>query len=177
MWRPKSLKNVLAKNKVLADLTNTSQGGVFVVQTDTVQGWGAWLDDEAGIRELMRLKSRELDDSKVFSLVTLGVDLAKYVELDDFAAKIVAKYGEQPLTLVLPKNPEFKHWYFDSRVEIGWRTPSTAAMQELAKRPFLLTSANERGGTPKSNGGTPTTVVRIKNDTVEVLRQGDCDIM
>ncbi|MCL2038394.1 Sua5/YciO/YrdC/YwlC family protein [Candidatus Saccharibacteria bacterium] len=169
MSQPKSSKNVPAKNK----------SGVFRVKTDTVWGWGAWLRDAPGIRELMERKSRGLEDKKVFALVLGWQDLTsgRYVVLDDFARELVEKYREAPLTLVLPKSAEFRHWYYDNFPEIGVRLPSTENLRAMAaKGPFLLTSANARGGEPEPIAGPPTTVARVAAGRVEILRQGEIEL-
>ena len=180
------------------DTASKTAGGVFAVKTDTVWGLGAWLDDEAGIRELMSIKSRGLEDVKVFAIVLGLSDLlsGKYAALDESAREMVTRHQDAPLTLVLPKNPEFKHWYFDNFPEIGVRFPSSESMRELAEEGvFLLTSANRRGGEPAETAeelreivgrevevygkavagasGAPTTVARIKDGQIEVLRQGE----
>jgi tRNA A37 threonylcarbamoyladenosine synthetase subunit TsaC/SUA5/YrdC len=149
---------------------------VFTVLTDTVAGLGAWLDDEVGIRELMEKKSRGLNDTKILALVLSYDDLVsgKYVVLDDFARELVEKHKGAPLTLVLPKSPDFKHWYYDHFVDIGVRFPSNELMREMAeKAPFLLTSDNKRGEAPLQIGGQATTVARVRGGVVEVLRQGE----
>lgn len=186
MWLPRLSRSVQAKNKNSSGMSvdrgvvlGSASRGVFRVETDTVWGLGAWLDDEDGIRELMKAKSRRLDDTKIFALVLSYADLISggYVLLDGFARGLIEEHRNAPLTLVLPRNPGFKHWYYDNFEELGVRFPSNELMQRMASRaPFLLTSDNKRGEQPVRIGGQATTVARVKDGQVEILRQGDISI-
>ena len=42
---------------------------ILTVPTETVEGYAVKLGDEAGIRALMRLKDRDFNSDKVFTLV------------------------------------------------------------------------------------------------------------
>jgi L-threonylcarbamoyladenylate synthase len=175
------------------------KSGVFAVKTDTVWGLGAWLDDEPGIRELMRIKERGPNDSKFFSLVLPEDDIlgGKFVGVDDFAKGIVKDNHGKALTLVLPRSLEFDHWYFGALESVGVRFISSRVMQDIynERGAYLLASANKRGGVPARSveeireffgdiavygeddgarlSGEPTTVAKLESGRVEILRQGE----
>ena len=150
---------------------------ILTVPTETVEGYAVRLDDEVGIRELMHLKDRNFDSGKIFTLVPKNKsDITKYVIIPPAATPLIDKYMPGELTLILPKNPAFHHFYYDHYDTIGIRIPNYAPFQKIleAQGPLLLTSANPRGGTPKSiTGHLPSTIVDFTNKTPKILRQGD----
>jgi L-threonylcarbamoyladenylate synthase len=158
---------------------NWPRGEVAELETETVMGWAARLDDWPATEKLMRRKSRPLGDEKQFALAlsveNLLDELKKYAKLNELAERLVREYLPGRLTLVLWKNPEFRHPYFDSYDTIGVRVPEHQPLQAVlrAEGPILLTSANERGGTPVTLGGRPTAVWRIDGEKITVLRDGD----
>lgn len=150
---------------------------VLVVPTETVEGYAVPLNSEEGIRELMALKSRDFDSGKVFTLVPESKEAAiSYALLSPLARRLIDKYFPGELTLILPKNPNFKHFYYDHFDSIGLRIPNYEPfLKILAKTgPLLLTSANPRGGTPKSiTGHKPSTILDLTGKKPKIIRQGD----
>ena len=98
--------------------------------------------------------------------------------------------------LILPKNPEFDHLYFNHFTTVGIRIPASPHFEKLLKDtgPLLLTSANPRGDQPAISsdevartlpkvdlivegrtreGKLPSTVVDLTKKSPLVVRQGD----
>jgi tRNA threonylcarbamoyl adenosine modification protein (Sua5/YciO/YrdC/YwlC family) len=150
---------------------------VTTVPTETVEGYAVALSSEAGIRELMRIKERGFDSGKVFTLVPESLEsISKYVLVSDLAAKLIGEYFPGELTLILPKNPSFKHFYYDHFDTIGIRIPDHPLFPELLKEngAIILTSANPKGGTPKSTTGhLPSTIIDLTGPEPRILRQGN----
>lgn len=153
---------------------------VTTVPTETVEGYAVALSSEAGIRDLMRIKERGFDSGKVFTLVPESLEaISKYVLVSDLAARLIKEYFPGELTLILPKNPSFKHFYYDHFDTIGIRIPDHPLFPELLKEngAIILTSANPKGGTPKSTTGhLPSTIVDLTGPEPRILRQGNLKI-
>lgn len=150
---------------------------VTVVPTETVEGYAVALSSESGIRELMCIKERDFDSGKVFTLVPESKEaIKKYVVVSERAQKLIDKYIPGEITLILPKNPDFHHFYYDHYDTIGIRIPDHPLFEELLPKTgaLLLTSANPRGGTPKSiTGHRPSTIVDLTGETPKIVRQGE----
>lgn len=153
---------------------------VTTVPTETVEGWAVRLSDEAAIRQLMQAKDRGFGARKIFTLVPESQEaIAKYVLIPDRALPLIKKHIPGELTLVLPKNPKFHNFYYDHYATIGVRIPDHPLFSKILPEvgPLILTSANVKGGTPKSTTGhKPSTVVDFTGDAPKILRQGDLNI-
>ncbi|MBR3323714.1 threonylcarbamoyl-AMP synthase [Candidatus Saccharibacteria bacterium] len=175
------------------------RGGVVGLPTETVFGLACTLDSKTGVEKLMRLKNRGIDSGKVFTLVPESVkNIPKYAILTEKSQKIIKKHLPGALTLILPKNPDFHHFYYDSFDSIGVRIPDFPLFDELLSKsgPLLLTSANLRGGTPVKDAAelaetmpevdyivdlpasnqSPSTIIDFTRDVPKVLRQGNLKI-
>lgn len=164
------------------ELINTLlAGNIATVPTETVEGYAVALSSRPGIRELMRLKDRDFDSGKVFTLVPESKEaISKYVIIPDAAKPLIDQYFPGELTLILPKNPSFHHFYYDHFGTIGIRIPDHELFKAIASAvgPLLLTSANPRGGTPRSlTGHLPSTIIDFTNPShPRLLRQGNLRI-
>ena len=166
------------KNQLIETLLS---GDIATVPTETVEGYAVALSSERGIRELMKLKDRDFDSGKVFTLVPESKEaISKYVLIPDAAKPLIDQYFPGELTLILPKNPDFHHFYYDHFNTIGIRIPDHELFKTIADAvgPVLLTSANPRGGTPKSlTGHKPSTIIDFTDPThPKLLRQGNLQI-
>ena len=169
-------------------------GKIIALPTETVFGLAVSLDSSTASERLMNLKDRSVDSGKVFTLVPESPETIKtYANIPDLAKPLIENYVPGPLTLILPKNPTFKHPYFDHFSSIGLRIPDFPLFRKLLKKsgPLLLTSANLRGQpsyqspseiaqnlpidalveAPAANQ-QPSTIVKV-TDHLEILRKGD----
>ena len=162
------------KSQIITDLL---AGKVATVPTETVEGYAVALNSEQGIRELMRIKDRDFDSGKIFTLVPESKEaISKYTIIPKVAQSLIEQHFPGELTLILPKNPNFRHFYYDHYDTIGIRIPNHPLFPEIAESvgPILLTSANPRGGTPKSlTGHKPSTIIDLTDSTPKIIRQGD----
>ncbi len=153
---------------------------ILIVPTETVEGYAVRLDDESGIRELMRLKERDFDSGKIFTLVpTSKFEIENYALIPPAAKPLIEKHIPGELTIILPKNPNFHHFYYNHFDTIGIRIPDYAPfLKTLSKTgPLILTSANKKGGTPKSiTGHLPSTIVDFTSEKPKILREGNLKI-
>ena len=153
---------------------------VATVPTETVEGYAVALSSEQGIRDLMKLKDRNFNSGKVFTLVPESkAAISKYALVSNQAKKLIDDYFPGELTLILPKNPEFKHFYYNHFDTIGIRIPNHPLFPKILKEngPIILTSANKKGGTPKSlTGHLPSTIIDLTTSTPKIIRQGNLKI-
>ena len=153
---------------------------VTTVPTETVEGYAVALSSEPGIRALMKLKNRDFDSGKIFTLVPESkAAISKYVIVPDAALPLIDQYVPGELTIILPTNPNFHHFYYDHFDTIGIRIPDHPLFPKLLAEngALLLTSANQKGGTPKSlTGHLPSTIIDFTGTTPKVLRQGNLKI-
>ncbi len=162
------------KNQIIADLKNAQ---IVTVPTETVEGYAVILSSKKAIKALMAKKDRDYSSGKVFTLVPENSNaITKYAYVTEYAKSLISKYFPGELTLILPKNPNFHHFYYDHFDTIGIRIPNHPLFIEILPEtgPLILTSANPRGGTPKSiTGHKPSTIIDLTAKTPRVIRQGD----
>lgn len=179
----------------LSDPTLTAQlqaGVVTVIPTDTVYGVACMASLPDAVSQLYKLKSREakpgtLIAASVEQLVELGIK-ARYL-------KPVEQYWPGAISVVVPSEPQLR--YLDQGVgTLAVRVVAEPELVALLERcgPLLTSSANQPGEPPATNitqaqgyfgdevavyvdGGDlinrqPSTIIRVVDDMVEVLRSG-----
>jgi len=163
-------------------------GGLLVVPTDTVYGVAADPRVPGAERRLYRAKGRAGDKA----LPLLAADYAQIeswpARLNPMARKLARRYWPGALTMVLDCG---------TRGREGFRIPAQAATRTLLRAaggPLRVTSANLSGAPPAltaqaaaealgasvalvldagpAAGGLPSTVIRVDDNTVTVLREG-----
>lgn len=153
------------------------QGKIVTIPTETVYGYAVALNNWQAIQDLMLKKERDFDSGKVFTLVPESKEaIKKYVIIPDYAKPLIEKYIPGEITIILPKNSSFKHPYFDHFSTIGIRIPKHEIFPEILPKTgaLLLTSANKKGGTPKSaTGHLPSTIVDGTTRELKIIRQGE----
>lgn len=172
-------------------------GQVVALPTETVYGLAISLNSAKALEKLIFLKRRDLSSGKVFTLVPESKNaIETYATLNKAAREYIAKYIPGEITLILNKNPEFSHPYFNHFTTVGIRIPASPLFDQLLKEtgPLLLTSANPRGDQPAISsdeiaktmpkvdliveghtveGKLPSTVVDLTKKDPKILRQGD----
>jgi L-threonylcarbamoyladenylate synthase len=167
-------------------------GAVGVLPTDTVYGLVCHAADEQAVTRLYKLKSRERKPGTVIAgrlqqLIDLGLR-ARYL-------KAVEQYWPNPLSVVIPCGEELAYLH-QGQHSLAVRIPADALVREMLVQtgPLLTSSANAPGEPVANNlieaqayfgdkvdfyvdGGTVTdhiasTVIRILDDAIEVLRPG-----
>lgn len=185
------LENVI---KVIVD------GGVVIFPTDTVYGVAANSLDETAIKKLFDLKER--NDNKPICVLTSSVDkIKKIAYVRDEEQKIIDKYMPGALTIILDKKEIVSDVLTSGLKTVGVRIPNNEiALRILDKLeyPLATTSANISGmeaAVKKEDlikefegkvdiiidGGisdlkVSSTIVKVDNDEIKVLRQGTIKI-
>jgi L-threonylcarbamoyladenylate synthase len=167
-------------------------GAVGILPTDTVYGLIARASDEAAVSRLYELKSREQKPGTIIAasldqLVELGMK-ARYL-------KAVEQFWPGAVSVVIPCGPELAYLH-QGKLSLAVRIPdNTSILNMLTKTGPLLTSSANHPGQPVANtaeeaehyfgnsvdfyvdGGDlsdhqPSTVIRIVDDAIEILREG-----
>lgn len=170
---------------------------LLVFPTDTVPGICARVDDEVGIEKIFQLKRRDKNKSLLLMLPNLSY-LSIYFELTARDVSLVERHSPGQVTFVVKAKealslPEQLCKYHEDIRYLGFRVPLHALAQEILSitGPLAQTSLNISGDEPIRNSEDipfkssvdfifpfenqaqlPSTIVRLVNDNVEVLREG-----
>ncbi len=168
------------------------QGGVGVLPTDTVYGLVCSAVDPKAVQELFSVKKRENNPGTVLAasldqLVDLGLK-ARYLHA-------VEHFWPNPLSVIIPCGEDLTYLHMGKR-SLAVRIPANQALLELLKStgPLMTTSANQPGELPAQNyaeafeyfgeavdfyvdtgdtgAQTASTIIRIVDDAIEVVREG-----
>ena len=177
------------------------EGQVVALPTETVYGLAIALNSATALEKLIFLKRRDLQSGKIFTLVPESrADISKYATLNKLSREYIGKYIPGEITLILHKNPDFSHPYFNHFTTVGISIPASPLFEKILPEtgPLLLTSANPRGDTPAISsdevaktmpkvdlivegrtveGKKPSTIVDLTNKTPKILRQGDLKVL
>ncbi len=185
----------LPQDNIEEIIISLNSNKVVALPTETVFGLAISLNSKLALEKLIKIKNREINSGKVFTLVPGSKEsIKKYAIISETAKKLIENYFPGELTLILPKNPDFHHPYFDNFEKIGIRIPNHPLFRKILKEsgPLLLTSANPRGESPalssdevksrlpeidvlvtgKSNNNPPSTIIDLTTKTPKIIRQG-----
>jgi tRNA threonylcarbamoyl adenosine modification protein (Sua5/YciO/YrdC/YwlC family) len=166
---------------------------VAVIPTDTVYGVVARAADEQAVTRLYGLKRRE---HKPGTLIAADIGQLEALGLKHRYLKAVEQYWPGAISVVIPAADPALSYLHQGKMALAVRVPNDAQLQELLRStgPLLTSSANHPGKPPANtiqearnyfgdavdlyvdggdlSGSEPSTVIRIVDDAVEVLRQG-----
>ena len=152
-------------------------GGVIVYPTDTAYALGGIFDNKKVTKKILELKKRK--DEK-FTLIASSLNqVEKFFNLNKLQLQLAKKHWPGPLSIVVSN-------------KFAVRVPKCKIAQQLAKgagNPLIATSANLTGeqtpynvskvvqadlilDTGKLKKNKPSTIVRVNNNKIKVLRQG-----
>ena len=122
--------------------------------------------------------------------------IKKYVDVNEKVEKLLNKYMPGPLTVLLKSKKELPYFVTLGSEYVGIRISSHPFVLNLIKKvgkPLLVPSANKSGEKPLSEyedvisvfsgsisavvmedalGELPSTIIRIDDDNIELIRQG-----
>lgn len=181
---------ILNKLSDRAPLLN--QGQVGVIPTDTLYGVVCRAADASAVERLYKLKSRE---NKPGTVIAASVAQLEELGFKHRYLKAVEHLWPNALSIVLPGGDELKHIHLGMRT-IAVRVVADKELQKMLQKtgPLLTSSANHPGETPANtieeaqkyfgdqvnfyvdggdlSGRKPSTVIRVIDDAIEVLRPG-----
>lgn len=166
-------------------------GSVGVMPTDTVYGVVCQATNEAAVERLYRLKSRE---QKPGTVVAASVDQLIDLGLKARYVKAVQHFWPNSLSIEIPHNLNYLH-QGTGRQAFRVVKGSPDLLNVLSKTGPLLTSSANLPGEPPANtvseaqgyfgdlvdfyvdggdlsGQQPSTLIRVVDDVIEVLRPG-----
>ena len=178
-------------------------GGIIIQNTDTIPGLSASAVSEKAVDRLYRIKER--DPSKAMLILCSDMRMAKdYVsKVPEIIFEILDKSKEDPLTIIYPFGKNLPENLLARDSSIGIRIPKNKELVEFIRRvgnPIVSTSANISGGpAPEKlsevsdevlnkvdiildypdahlNIPKPSSIIKIKYDGVEVIREGEMNL-
>jgi len=166
-------------------------GKVGILPTDTLYGLVAKASDEGAVKRLYSLKNRE---QKPGTLIAGCIEQLVDLGLKRRYLTAVEAYWPGAVSVVIPTGPVLGYLH-QGKYSLAVRIPDNPELKELLQKTGVLvtSSANKPGEPPAKNiieakayfgndvdfyidGGElisePSTVIRIVDDAVEVIREG-----
>jgi L-threonylcarbamoyladenylate synthase len=166
---------------------------VGVIPTDTIYGLVARADDTEAVERLYKLKHRE---SKPGTIIAASTDQLEALGLKHRYLTAVEQYWPGPISVIIPCADPALSYLHRGKMSLAVRIPDDKDLQALLARtgPLLTSSANHPGQ-PAANtmaeakryfdgeadfyadggdlsGRQPSTIIRIVDDAIEIIRQG-----
>ncbi len=176
-------------------------GGVVIYPTDSVYAMGCAVGSAKGVDRLRELSNK---DSKSLSLIFSSISsVSEYCKVDNSTFKILKRNIPGAITFILKSLSRLPDRVVAKRKTIGVRLPSNeivTSLVDMLGEPLLSTSLkndsddqeyltdaeliNEIWGDRVAcviDGGygmvVPTTVVDLSEGDVEIIRQGEADLI
>ena len=192
-----NLENKLDYEELKTPAKIIKEGGIVIFPTETVYGIGTNGLDKEAIKKLYEVKQRPLN--KPISLLVSNIEMVEQVaqNISKLEYKIMQNFFPGPLTIILEKKDIVPDILTANTNTVGIRMPSGEIARKLieyAGVPIATPSANISGkpsGTNikdiqkdfegkvdcfidngESKLGIPSTIVRVINNEVHILRQG-----
>lgn len=183
-------------------VTELKNGATLVYPTETCYGLGCDANNTEALDKIFKIKNRQKNKSVLVLVPDLAMILP-YIEWNSTLQNLADKYWPGPMTIVVQTKPECPliKGVVNEDGTIAFRVTSHHLALEISKKlnsPLVSTSANiaelespydiesvlkmfsdsvlqpdfviDAGTLPHQS---PSTVVRVKNDKLEVLRQGE----
>ena len=171
-------------------------GTIGVIPTDTIYGVVARAADHKAVARLYELKKR---DAKPGTLVAANIDQLVELGIPRRYLKAVLQFWPGAVSVVIPCGPELEYLHKGAR-SLAVRIPDDVDFRQLLEKigALLTSSANHLGELPANtlaeaqkyfgdnvdfyvdggdlSGHEPSTVLRIVDDAIEILREGSVKI-
>lgn len=171
-------------------------GAVGVLPTDTLYGLVCRAADEQAAAHLYSLKKRE---NKPGTVIAADIEQLVALGLKQRYLKAVQHFWPGPVSIIIAVEQGLDYLH-QGLYGLAVRLPASDELQDLLKRsgPLLTTSVNQPGEPPAStlaeaqayfgdtvdfyadggdlSGRQPSTLIRIVDDAIEVLRPGAVNI-
>lgn len=168
-------------------------GSIGIIPTDTIYGVVARAQDKNAVSRLYNLKNRE---RKPGTLIAANISQLESLGLKARYLKAVEQYWPGAVSVVIPCADPALEYIHQGKMSLAVRVPSNSNLQQLLEEtgPILTSSANHPSEAPANTinkakeyfgdqvdfyieGGDlsrnePSTIVRVVDDEIEILRQG-----
>ncbi len=172
-------------------------GSIGVIPTDTVYGVVARATDPAAVKRLYQLKSR---DNKPGTIIAASIDQLVELGIKRRYLTAVEQFWPGAVSVIIPSTDPALAYLHQGKMSLAIRIPDDKSLQKLLQSTgsLLTTSANPPGEPTATNidqakhyfgdkvdfyidGGDlsnrqPSTVIRIIDAAIQVLRPGAIDI-
>lgn len=170
-------------------------GGIGVLPTDTIYGLVGQALNKSTVERIYKVRQRRPDKPLIILIGSLS-DLKFFgVKLTSAEEKILKKNWPGQISIILPcLNQKFKYLHRGTK-SLAFRFPDKKSLREVLKKtgPLVAPSANPEGEKPADNLpeaagyfgtavdfyygrgsliGQPSTLVKLDNDNLVVLRRG-----
>ncbi len=175
-------------------------GGVVIFPTDSVYAVACAVNSPKGVEKLKRLTGKDIKElSIVFNDIS---SMAEYCRIDNSTFKILKRNLPGAITFLLKASSRIPDRIIGKRKTIGARIPDNAIARGVVSTlgvPMLSTSLKDDGEEEYLtdpdliyekwgemvdvvvDGGygylTPSTVVDLSQDEVEIIRQGEAELL
>ena len=180
---------MLINDDIVAKIKN---GGVGVLPTDTVYGLVCSATHLQAVSRLYGLKDRH---QKPGTIVAANIDQLIDLGIPPRYLQAVKNYWPNPISIIIPIGPAHYELH-QGKMSLALRVPKNEDLQRLLLQtgPLLTTSANQPGEPVPFNisqarhyfgdsvdyyvdggdlsGNQPSTIIRVVDDAVEVVREG-----
>lgn len=170
-----------------------SPSAIGVIPTDTVYGVVARAADQTAVKRLYRAKAR---DGKPGTLIAADIGQLEELGLKHRYLKAVEQFWPGAVSVVIPVSDPRLEYLHQGKLSLAVRVPNDSRLQKLLRQtgPLLTSSANPTGQPPAVNikqakdyfgdqldfyedggdlsGREPSTIIRVVDDAIEVLRPG-----
>lgn len=182
----------------IVDVINN--GELAIIPTDTVYGIVADATNYDAVKKVFLAKKRDFNKPLIIMVSSLDM-LNQYIEnINDIEKKLIDKYWPGKMTILLKKNNKIPNIVTANGELVGVRYPNDEELIKImneVNKPLISTSANIAGDDTITNidmiekelyehisyiydGGiienNPSTLVKVDNSDVIILRKGDLDI-
>ena len=168
------------------------EGVVAILPLDTVYSLVARTVDPGAVERLYALKRRE---HKPGTLIAADIDQLAALGIKRRYLQAVASYWPNPISIVLPCGEELAYLH-QGMQSLAVRVPDDEPLRAMLRQtgPLITSSANQPGEPPAAtiaeakryfgdavdyymdggdlSGRSPSTVIRVIDDAVEVIREG-----
>lgn len=192
--------NIFNDENFIKSINNTlKEGGVIAFVTDTVWGLGCLPNNEKAVKKIYEIKHRESKKPLILMSNEFN-NLKKYISSTSITMqKLIEKYFPGALTIVSKKSDLTPTFITSNMETVGIRVPNNIIFQNICKiiegHVLATTSANISGNASGKSfedvknelgdkvdyifedygfkaKGLESTVIKIENDKIDILRQG-----
>jgi tRNA threonylcarbamoyl adenosine modification protein (Sua5/YciO/YrdC/YwlC family) len=201
------LKKLYEKNNSPRDMAEIvrilNEGGLLIYPTDTVYAIGCHALKERAVERICKLKGIDPTKNNLSIICYDLKHISEYAKVDNEAFKLLKRNLPGPFTFVLPTSNRLPK-IFRGRKEVGIRVPDNDIVREICRlleAPLMTTSLpydesddieyltnpeliDEKYGDKVDlvidggiGGVQPGTVVSLIDGEVEILRQGETEVL
>lgn len=176
-----------------------AEGRLLIFPTETVYGIGARWDRPDAVAAVYAAKGRPADKPLQVLVGSVAAARSMAAASDEVAERLAAAFWPGALTLVVPAAPGLPREVLGDDGTVGLRCPDHAGLRALLQvtGPLAASSANRSGEPPATccadavaalgdqaglaldggpcQGGVPSSVVRVRDGRLTVLRAGALD--